>query len=149
MSNADSDRSVPSARLEFVHAYFAALNNHDSSAVADVFADGGTYADPSLPDPVPVEGFIQYMGGLWAAFPDLAFETGITTEQDNRVVMPWLMTGTQTGPLPGIAPEPTGAAVNLPGIDDIVVGPGGIESVTGYFDNLTLVAQLGVPVQFG
>lgn len=85
---------------------------------------------------------------LWAAYPDLAFVTEETTAEGDRVVVQWRMTGTNTGPFLGL-PGPTGAAVDLPAIDVITVGDDGIISVVGYFDQLSLLGQLGVPVQIG
>jgi hypothetical protein len=54
------------------------------------------------------------------------------------------MTGTQTGPLNGL--PPTEARIKLPGIDVISVGDKGLLSVEGYFDQRTLIEQLGAQV---
>jgi hypothetical protein len=42
-----------------------------------------------------------------------------------------------------------GGRTDLPGVDVITVGPDGIRSVVGYFDQLTMLAQLGVDLQVG
>jgi hypothetical protein len=39
-------------------------------------------------------------------------------------------------------PQPTGGTCDLPGVDVITVGLGGIVSVVGYFDQKTFVEQL-------
>ena len=53
------------------------------------------------------------------------------------------MTGTQSGPFNGL--PPTEARIKLPGIDVITLGEG-LLSVEGYFDQRTLLEQLGVQV---
>jgi hypothetical protein len=54
------------------------------------------------------------------------------------------MTGTQSGPFNGL--PPTQARIKLPGIDVITLGEAGLRSVEGYFDQRTLLEQLGVQV---
>jgi hypothetical protein len=54
------------------------------------------------------------------------------------------MTGTQSGPLNGL--PPTEARIKLAGIDVITLGESGLLSVEGYFDQRSLLEQLGVQV---
>jgi predicted ester cyclase len=77
-----------------------------------------------------------YVDALVAAFPDFEFVTEGITAEGNQVAAQWRMTGTNTGPLPGTR-TPTGGTADLPGVDVIAVGPAGIISVVGYFDQLT------------
>lgn len=134
--------------LETSRAYVAAWNAHDGEAVLATFDEAGTYVGPTLPGPIAGEGIAGYVGGLCTAFPDLHFDVdGISVDGisvDGRtVVARWRMRGTNTGPLPG-APEPTNGTCDLPGVDVITVGEAGIVSVVGYFDQKTLVEQLGL-----
>jgi steroid delta-isomerase-like uncharacterized protein len=129
--------------VAMAQAYMQAWNDHDGAAVVATFADGGTYVDPTLPGPVGGQALADYVAGLAAAFPDLSFEVGQLTAEDDRVVVPWRMHGTNTGPLPGV-PEPTGGTCDLPGVDVITVGSGGLMSVVGYFDQKTFAEQLGL-----
>jgi hypothetical protein len=57
----------------------------------------------------------------------------------------WMMRGTNSGPL---SPElsPTGASVALPGVDLFALDGGAICSVEGFFDQKTLLEQLGLQV---
>ncbi|GAA2551875.1 ester cyclase [Pseudonocardia hydrocarbonoxydans] len=129
--------------LTTAHEYLAAWNAHDGAAVARLFAPGGTYVDPSLPGPIPGEAVGGYVDMLVAAFPDLSFADDGTSVDGARVTAQWRMRGTNTGPLPG-EPGPTNGTVDLPGVDVITVGAAGIESVVGYFDQKTMVEQLGM-----
>lgn len=129
--------------LATVRAYLAGWNAHDAAAVAATFAPGGTYVDPTLQGPLPGEAVGMYVDGLVSAFPDLAFHIEGTWVAGDRVTVQWRMCGTNTGLLPG-APQPTGGTVDLPGVDVITVGPDGITAVVGYFDQKTMVEQLGM-----
>jgi steroid delta-isomerase-like uncharacterized protein len=128
--------------VEVAQAYLQGWNDHDGAAVARLFAPSGTYVDPTLPGPLSGEAIAEYVAGLVAAFPDLAFAVeGISVDGD-RVTAQWRMQGTNTGPFPG-APQPTGGTCDLRGVDVITVGSDGITSVVGYFDQKTFFEQLG------
>ncbi len=127
--------------VELVRAYLQAWNDHDGPAVVATLVEGGTYVDPTLPAPIGGQVLADYVAGLAAAFPDLRFDVGQLTAEGDRVVAQWRMHGTKTGPLPGV-PQPTGGTCDLPGVDVITVGLGGIVSVVGYFDQKTFVEQL-------
>ena len=85
----------------------------------------------------------MYVAGLIAAFPDLEFAIEAINVDGDRITLQWRMHGTNTGPLPG-ATEATGGTCDLPGVDLINIGPEGIISVVGYFDQKTFVEQLGL-----
>jgi steroid delta-isomerase-like uncharacterized protein len=129
--------------LEPVERYIDAWNSHDGDAIAACFDPGGGYADP-VAGQLPPPGIPAYASGLFAAFPDLHFELHVTAVDEPHVVAQWTMTGTQFGPLNGL--PPTEARIKLPGIDVITLGESGLLSVEGYFDQRTLLEQLGAQV---
>ena len=129
--------------LEPVERYFDAWNSHDGDAIAACFDPDGGYTDPVSGRLVP-PGITAYASGLFDAFPDLRFELDVTAIDGSCVVARWTMTGTQTGPLNGL--PPTEARIKLPGVDVISVGDKGLLSVDGYFDQRTLIEQLGAQV---
>ena len=129
--------------LTTVRSYLDAWNRHDGQAALATFADDGTYVDPTLPGPIGGQALAGYVDALSTAFPDLRFDVEAMAVDGNRVTAQWRMRGTNTGPLPG-APVPTGGTCDLPGVDVITVGPDGITSVVGYFDQKTFVEQLGL-----
>jgi heme-degrading monooxygenase HmoA len=61
-----------------------------------------------------------------------------------RVVLEWLMKGTNTGAFQGL--PPTGRSISLAGVDVIEIGADGIKSVKGYFDTRAVPEQLGLQV---
>ena len=133
-------RTTPALVTEYVEAW----NAHDADAVVDTFADGGTYTDPRHPDGLTGEAISEHVAGLCDAFPDLSFDVERRVSADDVVLVEWTMRGTHEGPLEDL--PPTGETVALPGTNVITVGEEGLTSVRGYFDNRTLMEQLGVRV---
>lgn len=144
--------------LEVAQQYINAWNAHDPDAIVATFAPGGTYQDPTTDGPLSGEAIGQYAGGLMAAFPDLSFEVVSEAEAgEDTVAAQWLMKGTNSAPFMG--GPPTNKTVALPGADFITVEGDKVKSVQGYFDQKTLIDQLGLqtivqpfeigPVQFG
>jgi heme-degrading monooxygenase HmoA len=140
-----------------VEAYAAAWNAHDGAAVAALV--GGSYVDPTLPEPLSGDAIAAMVDGLCAAFPDLRFETLGTYVDGRTTTFHWRMQGTNDGTaLPG-APAPTGGTIDLPGVDIITTDGDRIVDVVGFFDQKTFVEQLGLqtfvmpsdswPVAFG
>jgi steroid delta-isomerase-like uncharacterized protein len=129
--------------LEAVERYFDAWNSHDGGAITACFDPDGSYTDP-VSGQLPPPGIAAYASGLFSAFPDLHFELHVTAIDESCVVAQWTMTGTQSGPFNGL--PPTDARIKLPGIDVIRVDEARLLSVEGYFDQRTVLEQLGVQV---
>ena len=131
--------------IDVAQMYFDAWNRRDSSAIVATFADGGTYSDPTTGQELAGPAIGEYVGGLFAAFPDLSFEiVSISPAGNETVAAQWVMRGTNSGSLLG-AP-PTGRPVALPGADFITVAGDRVSSVRAYFDQRTFVEQLGLQV---
>jgi len=129
--------------LESVERYFDAWNSNDGDAIAACFDPDGGYADPVSGQLYPTD-IGAYAAALFSAFPDLHFELHVTAVDEPKVVAQWTMTGTHLGTLNGL--PPTEAQIKLPGVDVITLGEAGILSVEGYFNQRTLLDQLGAQV---
>jgi len=94
-----------------------------------------------------VEPFIAY-GQLFAtAFPDMRVELLSTTEEGNTVVAESILRGTHTGPLTdpsGHEIPATGKPINIPVADSFVFEDGKLATHRVYFDQMSLMAQLGL-----
>lgn len=131
--------------LEVVQAYFDAWNSRDSAAIGATLSDGGTYEDPTTGGPISAAALTETAGGLLAAFPDLSFDVvSISAASETTVASQWPMKGTNSGPFGG--GPPTGKTIALPGADFFTRDGGKIVTVKGYFDQRTLVDQLGLQV---
>jgi steroid delta-isomerase-like uncharacterized protein len=131
--------------LAVAHRYFDAWNRRDPDEIAGLFAEGGTYCDPASGGTLSGAAIAGYAGGLFGAFPDLAFEiVSAAPAGEGRVAAQWVMRGTNTGSLAGN--PPTGGKVELPGADFIQVEGDRVRSVQGYFDQRAFAEQLGLQV---
>jgi len=72
--------------LDTAQRYFKAWNSHDPSGIVATFAEGGTYENPASGGPVSGEAIGEYAAGLFAAFPNLAFELVSVAEAGNNAV---------------------------------------------------------------
>jgi steroid delta-isomerase-like uncharacterized protein len=131
--------------VEIAQRYFNAWNQHDAAAIVAMFAENGTYADPTTPGSLSGPAIGAYAKSIWDAFPDLSFDViSIGEGRSGLVSAEWLMKGTNTASFSGL--PPTGAAVALPGADFIRVDGGKIRSVQGYFDSGALPRALGLDI---
>ena len=100
------------------------------------------------PDPQPTSttapaGVREFLGGIFASFPDFSFEVVETTVQKDRAAVRWAARATFTGaPFQGI--EATGAPIELEGVDILIVRGGEIVENNAFADGMTLVRQLGL-----
>lgn len=126
-------------------AYVDAWNRHDPDEIVAQFSEGGTYSDPATEGELTGRGIGMYAQRLFDAFPDLAFEIEqFDVVDDSTVSFQWTMQGTNTGSFRG--GPPTRRTITLPGADFLTTDGNGIRSVRGYFDQRTLVDQLGFEV---
>src|SRR5688572_27881636 len=133
---------------EFAERYQSAWNSLDPDRVAACASEDVLWRDPALPEPARgregVAGFVRQSA---RTFPDLSFvEPGDLAITDDRRVayMPWVMTGTNTGPIdpPGFAP--TGKRVEVRGIDVWQFRGGLIWRYEALYDFSDLARQLGL-----
>lgn len=129
--------------IDVAQKYFDAWNRHDPSAILETLVADGTYSDPASSGKLTGQALAQYASSLFSAFPDLSFDiVSAAPAGDSMVAAQWLMKGTNTGPFGG--GPPTGRSVALPGADFITVEGDKVRSVRGYFDQRTLVENLGL-----
>ena len=106
---------------EFGERYLAAWNSGDPAAVAACTHEDVVWIDPALAEPaIGRDGVADFVRQSVAAFPDMTFsEPGppAIADDSSAAYVPWLMTGTNTGPIdpPGFAA--TGKAITVKGFD--------------------------------
>src|ERR1044072_8955493 len=110
------------AALDVVNEYFAALSRRDVEAMAGLWAPDGEEHLASLVDTVGPSGVREYFTELFTAFPDFSLTVQTTVAQKDKVAVHWKAGATMAGPLWGL--EPTGAHVELEGIDLLTVRDG-------------------------
>jgi steroid delta-isomerase-like uncharacterized protein len=92
--------------------------------------------------PMDRDGFLQFLGALRSAFPDLAVTVeDLLAAEGGEVAVRWTWSGTQQGPFLGI--PPTGKAVTGSGIGLFRIANGRIVEDFVQEDTFGLLQQLG------
>ena len=114
--------------LSIAQQYFDAWNRHDPSEILALFAEGGTYTDPSSGGTLTGEAIGHYAGGLFSSFPDLSFDlASLAATDETTVAAQWIMKGTNSAPMMDM--PPTNKTIALPGADFISIEGGKVKSV--------------------
>jgi steroid delta-isomerase-like uncharacterized protein len=125
-----------------VTEYFDAFARRDIEAMVALWAPDGhdrVAGQAELPGPDAVRA---YFAELFTAFPDFTVEVQSTVVQDDRAAVHWSGTATMTGPLWGL--EPTGARVQLEGIDLLDVAGEKLVRGVAVPDSMSVARQVGL-----
>ncbi len=122
--------------------YFAALSRRDVESMAGFWAPDGTEHIASQVDAVGPQGVREYFSELFTAFPDFALTVQTTVAEGDKVAVHWKASATMTGPLWTL--EPTGAHIELEGIDLLTVADGLIVRNDAVPDGMALARQIGL-----
>lgn len=144
-----STSNVPdeSAMMKTFSQYKEAWSRRDPSGVSSAMHPAGTFTSPAAGEKLPPQAFAGYMQVLFGAVPDFQAEVKqVGKLDDNTLAEEWEVRGTWTqpfaaDPLAGLAP--TGKTFVLPGSTVIGFKDGKMVSQVQYFDNMSLVTQIG------
>lgn len=122
-----------------------AINAHDAQAIGTLFAADGVFTEPAG-EFRGREEIVRYWERFFEAFPDLEVHDDFTAESGDTAINEWSAAGTNTGPLetPDGSIRATGKRVTILGCDALTVRDGLIRTHRGYWDQLTLLTQLGL-----
>jgi hydroxyacylglutathione hydrolase len=141
-SQRESDARIPGP-AKVARTYFEAVANQDIEGMLACWAPGGIDNIVSigvLPAPDGIRGFFSE---LFTAIPDMGFEVLDLVAARNQAAVRWRATGTFCGgPLQGV--EPTGARIDIQGIDLLTIEDGLIRHNDAYNDGMDLARQMGV-----
>lgn len=128
---------------QVVHDYVDAFARADVAGCAGVFMADGTYSDPGTGVPLSGQALRDHFAAFFGGFPDARCETvSLDPVTEHVAAWRWILRGTNTGPYRGI--PATGRSLTLPGCEFIEARSGKLHRVDGYFDRLTILAQLGL-----
>jgi steroid delta-isomerase-like uncharacterized protein len=142
------DAIDPGELRPFAERYLDAWNSRDPSAVGACVTEDVFWEDPALPGPArgrqEVEAFVALTR---TGFPDYEFSElapPAIAEDGLTAYVPWVMTGTNTGPLdpPGFAA--TGKRIEIEGIDRWQFRGGRIARYRACYDFAEMARQLGL-----
>ena len=124
-------------------AYFDAIAARDLDGMVACWAPGSRDVLYGMADLTVPAGLRDYFGGLFAAFPDFAMRVVDMVAYGDKAAVRWHATGTFSGPgkFEGLAP--TGAAIELEGLDLLTVEDGLITGNHAYTNATEMARQLG------
>jgi steroid delta-isomerase-like uncharacterized protein len=130
-----------------IDRYNEAWNRHDVDAIVSMHTDDSVFENHTTGDVnVGKEAIGRAISGIFAMFPDAAFETRRQYLREDLVVQEWTLRGTHLGKMErsGIGVEPTGRTVEYRGMDIIPFRDGLVARKDVYSDGVTLLRQLGL-----
>lgn len=130
---------------EISDRYTDAINAHDAEAIGAFYDDGAIFSEPAG-EFKGREAIVKYWRAFFEAFPDLQGRDEFKAEAGDTAINEWSVAGTHSGPLEtpeGTIPA-TGKRVTLRGCDALTVRNGLIQSHRAYYDQLGMMAQLGL-----
>jgi hydroxyacylglutathione hydrolase len=139
-----ADRTDVEAQSEAVaRSYFAAVAARDVEGMISHWVPGGVgrmMGDRDIPVP---DGYREYFGQLFRAFPDLDLQViGLYVDGEHATVH-WRTRGTFSGePWDGI--EPNGARIEVDGVDLVTVRDGKVVALAAFVNFLDYARQLGL-----
>lgn len=135
---------MASAR-EISDRYTDLINAHDAEGIGALFADDGVFNEPAG-EFKGREAIVGYWRAMFEAFPDMQGRDEFKAESGDSAINEWSVGGTHSGPFEtpeGTVPA-TGRRVTLRGCDIIAVRDGRIYNQRAYYDQLSLMTQLGL-----
>ena len=127
---------------ELIRWVFALLNAHDIEPLRAYWTPETFERFPDRTCTGPEE-IAAYFNGLFAALPDLHMELLHLVADGEDVFARWHLTGTHSGTA-WVGIEPTGARIELDGIDHFTVRDGKIASEFVVFDQMEVGRQMGL-----
>jgi glyoxylase-like metal-dependent hydrolase (beta-lactamase superfamily II)/predicted ester cyclase len=126
-----------------VRSYFAAVAARDVEAMISHWVPGGVgrmVGDRDLPVP---DGYREYFGQLFRAFPDLDLRIVDLHIDGEHATVHWRTRGTFSGEAwEGI--EPNGARIEVDGVDLLTVRDGKVAALDAFVNFLDYARQLGL-----
>jgi steroid delta-isomerase-like uncharacterized protein len=121
--------------------YDEVLNAGRLNVFDELLTPNAIYRNPALGLPASVGGAKQRLAGLRSAFPDLRYTVENITADGDRVVVQFVLEGTQHGEFLG---APTGKTVRTLGMTSYRFTDGRIAEILVLADFVSVLRQLGV-----
>jgi steroid delta-isomerase-like uncharacterized protein len=129
------------ANIAALTKFAEAVNTGNFDLFNEVVSPQNVDHDPAAGQVQGPEGYRWYFSGLRAAFPDLKVSLETMLADDDSIAFAYTITGTQNGPLLGIAP--TGKKIKIRGVQISKFKDGKMVERWGSSDELGLLQQLG------
>ncbi len=129
-----------------IDAYNAAWNAHDLDAIMAMHAPGMVFENHTAGEAAEGEEVRGHIAAIFAAWPDIHFESRRTYVREDLVVQEWTASATHTQPMSrgGVTAEPSGRRVVWKGLDVIPFEDGLILRKDVYSDSVSILRQVGL-----
>jgi steroid delta-isomerase-like uncharacterized protein len=138
----------PAFAVDFARRFDEAWASKDPERVASLCTEDVVWADPALRAPLRGRaGVREFITASFRMAPDFTVETfdgPFLSPPGARILMPYRMSGTMTGPWPFLDLAPTGRRFSIEGIDSWRIRDGLMERYDTYWDTTEMSRQLGV-----
>jgi predicted ester cyclase len=132
-----------SAVEEIARSYFDAVGRRDVEGMIDHWEPGGIGHLHGIAELRAPEGYREWFGNLFQAFPDMAFEVLEVIVEGDKAAVHWRATGTFTGDVRFEGLAATGASVEMRGCDVLTISDGRVRHNDAYTNGADLARQLG------
>jgi steroid delta-isomerase-like uncharacterized protein len=126
-----------------VREYFEALGRGERDAQLRYYAADAAVEIHGVTGRVGRDEMIAFFAELFDAFPDWQFDVLDIVTEDDRAAVNWRARATFAGPGRFLGFEPTGARVDIEGVDLVRVRDGRIAAIDAYMNGAELARQLG------
>jgi steroid delta-isomerase-like uncharacterized protein len=129
-----------------IERYNAAWNAHDLDAIVAMHAPDMVFANHTAGESASGEDVRAHIGSIFAAWPDIRFDTERLYVRDGLVAQEWTASATHTETMRRgeIVAEPTGRAVRWAGADVIPFENGLVKRKDVYSDSVSILRQVGL-----
>jgi steroid delta-isomerase-like uncharacterized protein len=117
-----------------IDRYNDAWNRHDVDAIMAMHAPDMVFENHTAGERAEGEAVRAHIGGIFAAWPDIAFETRRLYVRDGLVVQEWTATGTHAE---------SGRSATWDGMDILPARDGRFARKDVYSDSMSVMRQLG------
>lgn len=124
-------------------SYFEAVGNRDLDAMMEHWEPGGYGYIHGVADLRAPDGYRQWFGALFRAFPDFKMEIVDLVAYGDKAAVRWRATGTFNGTARFEGMEPTGARVDMEGCDLLTIRDGLVQENRAYMNSTEMARQLG------
>ncbi len=124
-------------------AYFEAIAARDTGAMMELWEPGGIGYLHGMAELRAPEGYHEWFGNLFRAFPDIRFEVLDMAVEADRAAVRWRAVGTFDGTARFEGFIPNGASVDMEGLDMLTIREGLIRENRAYTNGMAVARQLG------
>jgi predicted ester cyclase len=124
-------------------SYFDRVSARDPDGMMEHWEPGGIGHIHGIVELRAPDSYRAWFQNLFAAFPDMRFEVEEIVADDTRAAVRWRARATFDGTTPFEGIEPTGAEVEMKGLDLITIRDGKLVSNHAYTNSMDLARQIG------